>query len=32
MTEVMAGRIDFFFVALGAALPHIRTASSQRLP
>jgi tripartite-type tricarboxylate transporter receptor subunit TctC len=24
MTEVMAGRIDFFFVALGAALPHIR--------
>ena len=21
MTEVMAGRIDFFFVALGAALP-----------
>ena len=24
MTEVIAGRIDFFFVALGAALPHIR--------
>jgi tripartite-type tricarboxylate transporter receptor subunit TctC len=24
MTEVMAGRVDFFFVALGAALPHIR--------
>jgi tripartite-type tricarboxylate transporter receptor subunit TctC len=24
MTEVMTGRIDFFFVALGAALPHIR--------
>jgi len=23
MTEVIAGRIDFFFVALGAALPHI---------
>ena len=26
LTEVMAGRIDFFFVALGAALPHIREA------
>lgn len=24
MTEVIAGRIDFFFVALGAALPQIR--------
>lgn len=24
MTEVMAGRIDFFFVVLGPALPHIR--------
>jgi tripartite-type tricarboxylate transporter receptor subunit TctC len=24
MTEVIAGRIDFFFMALGAALPHIR--------
>ena len=24
MTEVMAGRIDFFFMALGAALPQIR--------
>jgi len=24
MTEVIAGRINFFFVALGAALPHIR--------
>src|SRR5262245_286134 len=24
MTEVIAGRIDFFFVALGAALPYIR--------
>jgi len=24
MTEVMSGRIDFFFVALGAALPQIR--------
>lgn len=24
MNEVMAGRIDFFFVALGAGLPHIR--------
>lgn len=24
MTEVMAGRIDFFFVALGAALPQIQ--------
>ena len=24
MTEVVAGRIDFFFVALGAALPQIR--------
>jgi tripartite-type tricarboxylate transporter receptor subunit TctC len=24
MTEVIAGRIDFFFVALGAALPHIQ--------
>lgn len=24
MTEVMAGRIDFAFIALGAALPHIR--------
>lgn len=24
MTEVMTGRIDFFFVALGPALPHIR--------
>jgi tripartite-type tricarboxylate transporter receptor subunit TctC len=24
MTEVIAGRIDFFFVGLGAALPHIR--------
>jgi tripartite-type tricarboxylate transporter receptor subunit TctC len=23
MTEVLAGRIDFFFVGLGAALPHI---------
>jgi tripartite-type tricarboxylate transporter receptor subunit TctC len=23
MTEVMAGRIDFFFVVIGAALPHI---------
>ena len=25
MTEVIAGRIDFFFVALGAALPQIRS-------
>jgi len=25
MTEVIAGRIDFFFVALGPALPHIRS-------
>lgn len=25
MTEVMAGRIDFAFIALGAALPHVRT-------
>ncbi len=24
MTEVIAGRMDFFFMALGAALPHIR--------
>jgi tripartite-type tricarboxylate transporter receptor subunit TctC len=24
MTEVIAGRIDFFFMAMGAALPHIR--------
>jgi tripartite-type tricarboxylate transporter receptor subunit TctC len=24
MTEVIAGRIDFFFVVLGPALPHIR--------
>lgn len=24
MTEVIAGRIDFFFMALGAALPHVR--------
>lgn len=24
MTEVMAGRIDFFFVVIGAALPHIQ--------
>jgi tripartite-type tricarboxylate transporter receptor subunit TctC len=24
MTEVMAGRIDFFFVVLGPALPHIK--------
>ena len=24
MTEVMAGRIDFFFMALGAALPYVR--------
>jgi tripartite-type tricarboxylate transporter receptor subunit TctC len=24
MTEVVAGRIDFFFMAMGAALPHIR--------
>ena len=24
MTEVMAGRVDFFFMALGAALPQIR--------
>ena len=24
MTEVIAGRVDFFFVALGASLPHIR--------
>jgi tripartite-type tricarboxylate transporter receptor subunit TctC len=26
MTEVMAGRIDFFFVVLGPALPHIEKA------
>jgi len=25
MTEVIAGRIDFAFIALGAALPHIRS-------
>jgi tripartite-type tricarboxylate transporter receptor subunit TctC len=25
MTEVMAGRIDFFFVVIGAALPHIQS-------
>jgi hypothetical protein len=24
MSEVIAGRIDFAFIALGAALPHIR--------
>lgn len=24
MTEVMAGRVDFYLVAIGAALPHIR--------
>ena len=24
MTEVMTGRVDFFFVVIGAALPHIQ--------
>ena len=27
MTEIIAGRIDFLFVGLGAALPHIRNGS-----
>ena len=31
MTEVIAGRIDFFFVALGAALPHIRNGKLSAL-
>jgi tripartite-type tricarboxylate transporter receptor subunit TctC len=31
MTEVMAGRIDFFFVALGAALPHIKSGKLSAL-
>ncbi|HET7772559.1 MAG TPA: tripartite tricarboxylate transporter substrate binding protein [Burkholderiaceae bacterium] len=31
MSEVMAGRVDFFFMALGAALPHIRSGRLQAL-
>ncbi len=31
MSEVMAGRVDFFFMALGAALPHIRDGKLQAL-
>lgn len=31
MTEVIAGRIDFFFVALGPALPHIRSGKLSAL-
>lgn len=31
MTEVIAGRIDFFFVALGPSLPHIRSGKLSAL-
>lgn len=31
MSEVMAGRVDFFFMALGAALPQIREGKLQAL-
>lgn len=31
MTEVIAGRIDFFFVALGPALPHVRSGKLSAL-
>lgn len=31
MSEVMAGRVDYFFMALGAALPHIRGGKLQAL-
>ena len=31
MTEVIAGRIDFFFVGLGAALPHIQSSKLSAL-
>ena len=31
MVEVMAGRVDYFFMALGAALPHIRGGKLQAL-
>lgn len=31
MTEVIAGRVEFFFMAVGAALPHIRAGKLQAL-